>query len=443
MPETLTAAAGTTGWLDTALAELAAFASPGRPGWTREVFSTPYRESRRWVRDQMRLAGLEVHQDAAGNLIGRLPGILPSIPPLVTGSHTDTVDGGGRFDGVVGVLGALAAVRLLRESGTRLARDLLVVDFLGEESNPFGLSCLGSRALAGELTREDLARTDYQGRTLAAAYTDFGLDPSALLSGAAWTGARRPHAYVELHVEQGPVLEARGIPVGIVTAITGIERLVASFTGTPDHAGTRPMDDRRDAMVAAAEAVLAIRAEGCGAPEHGVATVTRLENASASPNVVPALVRLYGEVRSVDETWLHGTRRRLAEEIAAKAAEHDVEVELGWSTDNTVVRATTGVQDLAAAAADAAGVPWLPIPSGATHDAVHMASLAPMGMIFIPSVNGKSHCPEEFTATEHITTGVQVLADTLLRLDSHSFPARSQSTRPHSARPHPVRRNHP
>ncbi|WP_312182481.1 M20/M25/M40 family metallo-hydrolase, partial [Arthrobacter sp.] len=212
--------------------------------------------------------------------------------------------------------------------------------------------------------------------------------------------------------------------------------------GTPDHAGTRPMDDRRDAMVAAAEAVLAIRAEGCGAPEHGVATVTRLENASASPNVVPALVRLYGEVRSVDETWLHGSRR-LAEEIAAKAVEHDVEVELGWSTDNTVVRAATGVQDLAAEAADAAGVPWLPIPSGATHDAVHMASLAPMGMIFIPSANGKSHCPEEFTTTEHITTGVQVLADTLLRLDSHSFPARPHSARPHSARPHPVRRNHP
>lgn len=433
MSETIAAAAGTTGWLDTALAELAVFRSAGRPGWTREVFSAPYRESRRWIEEQMRAAGLEVHQDTAGNLIGRLPGILSSAPPLVTGSHTDTVDGGGRFDGVVGVLGALAAVRLLRESGTVLTRDLLVVDFLGEESNPFGLSCLGSRALAGDLTRADLARTDYQGRTLAAAYTDFGLDPSALLSSAAWAGNKRPHAYLELHVEQGPVLESRGVPIGIVTAITGIERLVASFTGSPDHAGTRPMDDRRDALVAAAEAVLAIRAEGCGAPEHGVATVTRLENASRSPNVVPALVRLYGEVRSVDESWLSGTRRRLAEEIAARAAEHDVGVDLDWSTDNAVVQSSAGVQDLAGAAADAAGIPWLPIPSGATHDAVHMASLAPMGMIFIPSANGRSHCPEEFTATEHITTGVRVLADTLRRLDSHSF----------SARPHPTRRSHP
>lgn len=422
MPGLYTADAGAAEWLDSALTDLAEFRSAGRPGWTREVFSESYRESRHWVADKMRAAGLQVHIDAAGNIIGRLPGRNPAAPPLVTGSHTDTVDGGGRFDGVVGVLGGLAAVETLRESGTVLDRDLLVVDFLGEESNPFGLSCLGSRALAGELTPRDLARTDYSDRTLASAFEDFGLDPSDLLGRAAWTGTRRPHVYLELHVEQGPVLEARGTEIGIVTAITGIERLVASFTGTPDHAGTRPMDDRRDAMVAAAEAVLAIRAEGCGAPEHGVATVTRLENASSSPNVVPSLVRLHGEVRSVDESWLTGTRRRLAEEIAARAGQHGVEADLSWTTDNAVVRSAPGVQDLAAAACDAAGVSWLPVPSGATHDAVHMAALAPMGMIFVPSANGKSHCPEEFTATGQIATGVRVLADTLIRLDTHHFP---------------------
>ncbi|CEA09715.1 N-carbamoyl-L-amino acid hydrolase [Arthrobacter saudimassiliensis] len=416
-----TALTGLDAWLDTALAELSGFRSEDRPGWTREVFSEPYRASRAWTAARMRGAGLQVHQDAAGNLVGRLPGTNPAAPPLVTGSHTDTVDGGGRYDGVVGVLGALAAVQVLAERGIRLQRDLLVVDFLGEESNPFGLSCLGSRALAGELTAADLARTDYRGRTLAAAYEDFGLDPAALLAAAPWTGTRRPHAYVELHIEQGPVLEERGTPIGIVTAITGIERLVASFTGSPDHAGTRPMDDRRDAMVAAAEAVLAVRAEGCGAPEHGVATVTRLENASPAPNVVPSLVRLYGEVRSVDETWLAGTRARLAGEIAARAAGFVVEADLRWSTDNQVVRAAAGVQDLAAQAADVAGIEWAPIPSGATHDAVHMARLAPMGMIFVPSAGGRSHCPEEFTPTARITTGVNVLAETLLRLDTHEF----------------------
>lgn len=410
--------AGLEGWLDNAVGELSAFRLDDRPGWTREVFSEPYRESRSWVAARMRAAGLEVHQDPAGNLVGRLAGTNPAAPALVTGSHTDTVDGGGRFDGVVGVLGALAAVQLLAERGIRLSRDLLVVDFLGEESNPFGLSCLGSRALAGELTAADLGRTDYRGRTLASAYESFGIDPARLLAAAAWTGVRRPHAYVELHIEQGPVLEERGLPIGIVTAITGIERLVASFTGSPDHAGTRPMADRRDAMVAAAEAVLAVRQEGCGAPQHGVSTVTRLENASPAPNVVPSLVRLHGEVRSVDETWLAGTRARLAAEIAAKAADHGVEADLSWSTDNQVVRAAQSVQDLAAQAADAAGIEWAPIPSGATHDAVHMARLAPMGMIFVPSAGGRSHCPEEFTSTDRITTGVQVLADTLVRLDT-------------------------
>lgn len=411
-------AAGLEGWLENAVGELSAFRLDDRPGWTREVFSEPYRESRSWVAARMRAAGLEVHQDPAGNLVGRLAGTNPAAPSLVTGSHTDTVDGGGRFDGVVGVLGALAAVQLLAERGIRLSRDLLVVDFLGEESNPFGLSCLGSRALAGELTAADLGRTDYRGRTLASAYESFGIDPARLLAAAAWTGVRRPHAYVELHIEQGPVLEERGLPIGIVTAITGIERLVASFTGSPDHAGTRPMTDRRDAMVAAAEAVLAVRQEGCGAPQHGVSTVTRLENASPAPNVVPSLVRLHGEVRSVDETWLAGTRARLAAEIAAKAADHGVEADLSWSTDNQVVRAAQSVQDLAAQAADAAGIEWAPIPSGATHDAVHMARLAPMGMIFVPSAGGRSHCPEEFTSTDRITTGVQVLADTLVRLDT-------------------------
>ena len=424
----LSDAAGITGRLESALSELAVFRTAGRPGFTREVFSDSYRDSRQWVADQMRAAGLEVRRDEAGNLIGQLPGRNPAAPPLVTGSHTDTVDGGGRFDGVVGVLGALAAVELLRESGTVLTRDLLVLDFLGEESNPFGLSCLGSRALAGELTAADLARTDYSGRTLAAAYSDFGVDPSTLLGFGGWTGRRRPHAYLELHIEQGPTLEARGMPIGIVTAITGIERLVASFTGTPDHAGTRPMDQRRDAMVAAAEAVLAIRSEGCGAPEHGVATVTRLENASRSPNVVPSLVRLYGEVRSIDESWLSGSRRRLAAEIAARAAEYDVEADLRWSTDNAVVRASDSVQDLAGDAASAAGIDWMPIPSGATHDAVHMAALAPMGMIFVPSAGGKSHCPEEFTATDQIAAGVRVLADTLVRLDSHHFSVRPHAT---------------
>lgn len=396
--------------------ELATFRDTSRPGWTREVFSEPYRESRQWVARRMAAAGLDVRVDTAGNIVGRLAGTDPNAPALVTGSHTDTVDGGGRFDGVVGVLGALEAVQLLRESGQQLRRDLLVVDFLGEESNAFGLSCLGSRAISGELTRSDLDRQDYRGVSLGRAYQDFGVDPGAALQ-TRWARTAPIHAFIELHIEQGPTLEQRQLPLGIVTAITGIERLVATFTGSPDHAGTRAMAERRDAMVAAAEAVLSVRREGCGAPNHGVATTTRVESESRSPNVVPSLVRMTSEVRSVDETWLGGVRGRLAEEILANARDLGVDVEFDWTTDNTVVQAHPRIHDVAAAAADAIGVPWMPIPSGATHDAVHMAALAPMGMIFVPSLAGKSHCPEEWTEFADIATGVAALAQTLAGLD--------------------------
>ncbi|WP_258191023.1 M20/M25/M40 family metallo-hydrolase [Arthrobacter sp. PAMC25284] len=183
--------------------ELAEYRDPDRQGWTREVFSAAYRESRSWVARRMAAAGLQVHEDTAGNIVGRLSGTDPNAPALVTGSHTDSVDGGGRFDGVVGVLGALEAVQLLRESGQPLRRDLLVVDFLGEESNAFGLSCLGSRAIAGELTRADLDRQDYRGVSLGQAYQDFGLDPASVLK-TRWARTKQLHAFIELHIEQGP-----------------------------------------------------------------------------------------------------------------------------------------------------------------------------------------------------------------------------------------------
>ena len=408
--------------LERDITALARFRDPDRPGWTREVFSEPYRESRQWTADRMRAAGLEVHVDAAGNIVGRRPGRNPAAPAVVTGSHTDTVDGGGRFDGIIGVLGAIEAIRLFDELDVRLDRDLLVVDFLGEESNGFGLSCLGSRAIAGELTAADLERQNAAGTTLAASYADFGIDPSGAV-GVDWARRTPLHSYLELHIEQGPTLEQQELPLGIVTAIAGIERLLATFVGSSDHAGTRPMDDRQDAMVAAAEAVLSVRREGCGAPVHGVATTTRVEAETRSPNVVPGLVRMRGEVRSVDHEWLSGTRRRLGEEIQERARAYGVDVAFDWSTDNAVVEADAGVQDVIASTATSLAMPWKPIPSGATHDAVHMAGLAPMGMLFVPSRNGKSHCPEEWTDCSAVAAGVRALAGTLISLDEHELPS--------------------
>jgi len=396
--------------------DLAKIREPESPGWTREVFSEPYRQSREWVSVKMRKIGLDVHRDETGNIVGVWHGEQPSAPALVIGSHTDTVVGGGRFDGVVGVLGALELVRQLRQSGTKLTRDLVVVDFLGEESNDFGLSCLGSRALAGDLTPGHLDRRNGQGVRLADKYAAFGVDPSAVLS-ADWARRTPLHCYVELHVEQGPLLERKGASVGVVTAIAGIERLLATFHGRPDHAGTRPMDDRRDAMVAAAEAVLAVEREGCGAPVHGVATTTRLASLPDSPNVVPSMVQMRAEMRSIDAEWLSTAKRRLANEILDAARERGVEVDFEWTSDNEGVRTSGQIHEELAHAAERNGLSWAPVPSGATHDAVHLARLCPMGMVFVPSRDGRSHCPEEWSSFADVAAGVQVLASSLVALD--------------------------
>lgn len=397
------------------LAELSGYAEGAEPGWTRRVFSDAYRASREWVASRMRDAGLETHVDAAGNVVGRLPGRDRSKPVLMTGSHTDTVHGGGRFDGIVGVLSAIELVRRLRESGTQLERDLVVVDFLGEEANGFGLSCVGSRAFAGAMTPAHLDRVDEHGQRLGDALAGFGLDPQGALTGAWAPGS--VHAYVELHVEQGPLLELSGTPVGVVTGIAGIERLLVDFAGRGDHAGTMPMAERHDALLAAAEAVLSVEREGCGAPVHGVSTTGRIESSPGALNVVPNQARIWAEMRSVDGEWLSGAKRRVVERIAADAEKRGVTTMAEWLTDSVPVDCDKSLQDRIGQAAGELGHAWEAVPSGAGHDAAHLAGLGPMGMIFIPSVGGRSHVPEEFSNIEDITTGAHVLAHTLTSLD--------------------------
>src|ERR1700674_4613144 len=203
------------GRLQDDLASLAEFHDPDSPGWTRRVFSAPYIRSREWVATRMSEAGLKVTRDTAGNLVGPLAG--GRGPALVTGSHTDSVAGGGRFDGPVGVLGAIEAARCLRDSGRKLRHELRVVDFVGEEPNDFGLSCVGSRAVAGTLTAEHLAARDSTGRTVAEALESVGADPGRIME-AAWS-VGDISAFVELHIEQGPVLEQAGVPLGVVSGI--------------------------------------------------------------------------------------------------------------------------------------------------------------------------------------------------------------------------------
>jgi beta-ureidopropionase / N-carbamoyl-L-amino-acid hydrolase len=390
---------------------LAAIREPGEEGWTRRVLTDEAAAARDEVARRMRAAGLECSVDGAGNLIGVLPG-RSGGPALVTGSHTDTVLGGGRYDGIVGVFGAIEAVAALARAGIRLEHDLAVVDFYGEEANRFGLSCLGSRALAGNLTRSHLDRTDPDGRSLGEAMAAHGIDPHAALS-CDWR-SRDLKAFVELHIEQGPVLESSGCAIGIVSEIAAITRAELTFHGRRDHAGTMPIALRHDAACAAAESVLA--AERLG-QDGGISAAGRMSLLPGSANVVPETAHLTVEFRSPDSRWI-ADRRAAFEEAARQSGERrGVAVSIQWISDEPPVRMTKSAADAIAAAARVAGHPTMELPSGAGHDTVHMASLTSVGMIFVPSRDGRSHCPEEFTEAPDIVNGIQVLANTLVELD--------------------------
>jgi len=404
--------------IEARLRHLAEYVDDDYQGWTRVVLSDPYRASRDWIRSAMREAGLEVRLDGAGNIVGRLPGRNAHLKPVMTGSHTDTVVSGGRFDGIVGVVGAIEVASLLRESGTSLERDLYVVDFFGEEANRFGTSCLGSRAMVGGLTRSHLDLTDADGRKLGTDLEQFGVDPGAAVA-QAWPEDSL-HAYVELHVEQGPRLERGGTDIGVVTAITGITRVLATFTGRTDHAGTMPMADRQDALASAAAAVLAVEREGCGAPAGGVATVGRVDASPGIVSAVPGEARVWAELRSTDAGWLGQAHRNLVDQIGREADSRGVSAVLDWLNEGAPVPTSPTIRDHIARASEGRGLSWQAVPSGAGHDAAHLAALGPMGMIFVPSAAGRSHCPEEFTATEQINRGVQVLLDTLVSLDAET-----------------------
>ena len=392
------------------LETLASYRDPQAPGWTRRVFSDFDRAGREWVAGRMEDAGLAVETDAAANLIGRLPGSGRRPGVVAPGSHTDTVRGGGRYDGIVGVLGAIEAVRCLRQAGAELAHDLVVVDFLGEEPNDFGLSCVGSRAISGSLDEGHLALSGPDGRSLAEAIAASGGRPAAL-AGARWPDGL--HCYIELHVEQGPVLEQALVPIGVVTGIVGIHRLLASIEGQSDHAGTTPMSLRRDALAGAAEAILAVERFAGG----GVATVGRIEIRPGAHNVVPAEADLWAEARSPDAGWLDNFGRNLAEELDAIGTRRHLGTKLSWISREHPVTATDWVADAIGEAARSRGVEPMSIPSGAGHDASHMARLGPMGMVFVPSRAGRSHCPEEWTDLEDIGLGIAVLAEAIVLCD--------------------------
>lgn len=397
-----------------AISRLATFREPDEPGSTRRVFSDAYRHGRVWLREQMVAAGLDPHVDAGGNLVGVRRGRATGAP-IVVGSHTDTVHGGGRYDGILGVVAGIEAARALHEAGVELSHDLWIVDYLGEEPNAWGMSCIGSRAVSAGLTATDLERDDGTGRTLRRALDDFGCDPDAAV-GAGWPAL---HAAVELHIEQGPVLEHEGITIGVVTGIVGVLRLCFDFRGQRDHAGTMPMALRHDASMAAAELMLAAEAAGReldGAIE-GVATTGRVEVEPGAINVVPDVARVWVELRSIDHDWIESRRPRVIAAATAAATARGCTVDVTELSNERETAMHARIQaEIAAAAADL-GYSSAPLASGAEHDTRQVARIAPVGMIFVPSIGGRSHCVEEATHDHDLAAGLATLIATIVRLD--------------------------
>jgi allantoate deiminase len=357
--------------------------------------------------------------DAVGNVVGRYEGFRPGLPALLMGSHIDTVRNAGKYDGNLGVVAAIEAVVALDAVGERLPFAVEVLAFGDEEGVRFPVTLTGSRAIAGTVEAKALAATDADGVSLEAALKAFGCDPAAIA-----TAARTPEqvlAFVELHIEQGPVLEAEGLPVGVVTAIAGASRFTVEVAGFAGHAGTVPMALRKDALAAAAEMILAVEAEARATAEL-VATVGRIEALPGAINVIPSKVRFTIDIRSPDDAVRAAAIGRLERAFDDIAVGRGVGVEMRRSYDEAAARCAPWLVEQLAAAVERSGIRPRLLPSGAGHDGLAMAALCPIGMLFVRCKGGISHNPAESITAADAGAAVRVLLDFLRHLDPAQLP---------------------
>ncbi len=385
---------------------LARFGASASGGVNRVAYGPEDLEGRRWLEAEMRSLSLEVRTDRAGNSIGSYPGQNSRLPPIAIGSHTDTVPEGGRYDGSLGVVAALACARALHESEVRLQHPLEVVNFAAEEATMGGT--IGSRAMAGIMDPSILRTQAWDGKEVADHIRAAGLDPDSLAE------AQRPEGslacFLELHVEQGSTLDAAGVPLGVVEGIVGIRRYAVRFDGVANHAGTTPMENRRDALIMAAPYILAVR--DIAIAQGIVGTVGKLSLHPGAPSVIPGRVDLSVEIRGLDETRLDAAEAALSDTAAATAGEFSL------ISSKPAVRSDPRLLEELTTACKELGVEYRRLPSGAGHDAMCIAHIAPVAMLFVPSRGGISHALDEYTDPENCVTGARVLLHALMRIDA-------------------------
>jgi len=385
------------------------------PAVTRIVFTETDLAARAYLRELYEDAGLLVRVDAVGNTFARWVGSEPDLPAIGTGSHTDAIPFAGMYDGTVGVLGGLEAIRALQNAGVKPRRSIELLMFTSEEPTRFGVGCTGSRVLAGTMNHEDLkalideAEDDYHTARNRAGFS--GDIADAALPSDYY------HAFVELHIEQGPELEANNIPIGIVTAIAAPATMVVNVTGEGGHAGAVLMPRRKDALCGAAEMVVAIEQLGKScASDDLVVTVGELNVHPRAVNSIPSKVRFTIDLRDIDQTSRDELKTQIEGRLLEIAKQRGLQIEIATLNQDPPATAGAEIVDAIERSCSAAGLSSQRMVSRAYHDSLFMALVAPMSMVFIPCRAGVSHRPDELSSPEQIEAGVQVLARTLAEL---------------------------
>ncbi|MET0221642.1 MAG: allantoate amidohydrolase [Tardiphaga sp.] len=378
------------------------------PDHLTRIFLTPeHRTAADLILGWMGDAGMAVRLDAIGNVCGRYEGERPGLPCLMLGSHYDTVRDAGKWDGPLGLITAIACVADLHRRGRRLPFAVEVVGFADEEGVRFASTLLGSRAVAGTFVESVLNTRDKAGVSMREAMLGFGLDPDHV--GAAARAPGEVLAYLELHIEQGPVLEAEALPVGVVTAIAGATRLAVELHGTAGHAGTVPMAMRRDALAGAAECIVAIE-EFCRSDRAGlVGTVGYINAMPGATNVIPGLVSFTMDIRSPTDSYRKLAVTDLVREIESIAKQRQLDLQINVTHDNRTVPCAPWLKQQVAAAVIAEGYPAFELPSGAGHDGMAMIDIADVAMLFVRCRGGVSHNPAEHVEIADADVGARVL----------------------------------
>ncbi|MGH9579829.1 MAG: Zn-dependent hydrolase [Terriglobales bacterium] len=400
------------------LEELSVFGRPEGGGFADGVTRLGYSDAdvaaRAWVQESMQAAGLAPRVDPAGNILARREGREPALAPILFGSHIDSVPNGGNFDGDVGSMSAIEVAHTLEEAGVRTRHPLEVVVWTNEEGVAFGNGLDGSRAAAGQLLDGELDQ-EWQGTRKSDALRKIGGRPERIAEARLEPGSI--HCYLELHIEQGGTLDQAGIPIGVVEGIVAIDRYEAEIRGFANHAGTTPMPGRQDALLAASELALAVNRIAKQEPGRQVGTVGEMHVYPNAPNVIPGLVRHSIELRDLSAQKIARLADVIREEARAIATRTATKIEIRPTSHHEAALATPAVQQAIERAADGLGLAHQRLPSGAGHDGQMMARLAPMGMIFVPSVAGISHSPREFSRWEDCARGADVLLHTILSVD--------------------------